>query len=1342
MTEAIFLERRTRSQLTLPDNIIQKLSQRSPLKDARTALRNHTTGAGESETQKLEDDSTDDELLLSPGKNKIDMKSTQRSKRSASPPPQDEYSSHSSSPSTGRELKRARRDPVPENGEKDLANATVVQLTLQLTTLGHARYHSEPNMLINRRSARKRSATTSKKPISTVSEGTPPPPNFSPSVSPKKGRAQSVPLFLSTQDIPRIDFRTIPPSPKRSRSPSRSPSKDREPKLRITSGPFPVAKLFTIQDEAPADVDMGEDASSVVEEREMPLIPVTASEEQFAAVAVQDATSALPTSSMSSIYPQGPAAVPATPASQSLNNLIPMSPLTPLPETPFPPKQLADSELESRRAGTSGWDMPPFEPIAPLAAPQLAPPAAPAPAKSRLPRPSGAPPAARASPKPIMGPAATVTAKKPVKNTANPPVAKTVAPKRDAFATLMKGSREQKDRTEKEKEKGVKAKKTVIAFSSSKSVDLFATMSKGKEKVVDAEAPKVRMKDKMRKKEKTKEPKTVAYVPTSDDEEQEQQERMEAISMPLPVEETVTEPPKPTSAKSLEPVESSPLVVEDAIMGPPEHEESGLTVPHDATMKDVEVEARQEDERSPIVPAAATTDTPVLEPEGMEAIPTPEDGAIAQAEETRTATEQKDEVTEDEQRGTAMEQVPTEPRPPSRSGPSKLPVGKKRQPISVAPANRVTRSVSSKKKDDSQPAPVAAPSPKKAPAPAPVPAKRTASGFIKKTKKPVVEQPPAERPAEAPTEIETEPPAEDDDLPSGSPMRMSSPAKMVSTPNKNTTDTTPTKSRFDKMPTPSPSKIARATSLFSKPAHMSRTWSMDFGNPDKSTSSLSTLSNALEKLRMPPPSRPSTSMGFNRDTPGGDDDDLDKPGRSQDDVTIGRKSLGVARSDSLKKRATVGAGAFKAIGTTGNAVASSSKAGGKGLTQKPLSMFMANKGQSSTRGGTIMRGTGRTGARGGKPLFSVGGGVRRTISKKTSLPMVVGSPVKGGGADTTMRDYEEDEEEDKAPTIAPSASGDDGDVFMAPANTSTGTLLLEDLEVEVTSAKGKEKETALSRSNASRRVSMASHALSQSLSALPPPEPSKPRGVMGPPATPKGVRSTSSSYPSSNKDRGSSSSPSKAEESGTRSSARLAKAVPKVVAQSKGSDGSSGKKAASAPEPAPNPAAEALRVLKDCVIFVDVKTDEGDEAGSLFVEMLEGVGAKVLTRVGQTCTHVVYKNGLMSTVTRYRLLRDPKPFVVGIGWVVECVEQRKHVDETNFLVDLEGVNVAGIHKRRRSMLPKLLSNNLHMPMDDDNTEDGDQSMDGSQTSFTMDDGLAPLERARKRKNLLAAAGRP
>lgn len=45
-----------------------------------------------------------------------------------------------------------------------------------------------------------------------------------------------------------------------------------------------------------------------------------------------------------------------------------------------------------------------------------------------------------------------------------------------------------------------------------------------------------------------------------------------------------------------------------------------------------------------------------------------------------------------------------------------------------------------------------------------------------------------------------------------------------------------------------------------------------------------------------------------------------------------------------------------------------------------------------------------------------------------------------------------------------------------------------------------------------------------------------------------------------------------------------------------------------------------------------------------------------------------------------RLLQDPKPHVVGIAWVVECVEKMQRVDESKFAIDLENVNVAGVNK--------------------------------------------------------------
>lgn len=36
-----------------------------------------------------------------------------------------------------------------------------------------------------------------------------------------------------------------------------------------------------------------------------------------------------------------------------------------------------------------------------------------------------------------------------------------------------------------------------------------------------------------------------------------------------------------------------------------------------------------------------------------------------------------------------------------------------------------------------------------------------------------------------------------------------------------------------------------------------------------------------------------------------------------------------------------------------------------------------------------------------------------------------------------------------------------------------------------------------------------------------------------------------------------------------------------------------------------------LTVLNECIIFVDVRTDGGDDAGGLFVDMLKGMGARV-----------------------------------------------------------------------------------------------------------------------------------
>ncbi|KAI0072424.1 hypothetical protein K474DRAFT_1605174 [Panus rudis PR-1116 ss-1] len=272
---------------------------------------------------------------------------------------------------------------------------------------------------------------------------------------------------------------------------------------------------------------------------------------------------------------------------------------------------------------------------------------------------------------------------------------------------------------------------------------------------------------------------------------------------------------------------------------------------------------------------------------------------------------------------------------------------------------------------------------------------------------------------------------------------------------------------------------------------------------------------------------------------------------------------------------------------------------------------------------------------------------------------------------------------------------------------------------------------------------MAHQYLSQSLSSMPktPPKPSAPatdgRG--------RSQRIASSHYPSSSSAQPDGQKTAPGALGRTRSSTNAAY----VSAGGKSSGVQAGEASGGMPGSV-GKTSSSLRVLKGCNIFVDVRTDDGDDAGSLFADMLQDMGAKIPTRVGQTCTHIVYKNGLMSTLTRYRLLHEPKPKVVGIAWVVECVEKGAHVDETKFLIDLEGVNVAGTNKRRKSMLPKHLLNSpapagisptnsigegssRKVPTDDRSSSPSEDNSPAGNSSL---DSLPPLERARRRQSTL------
>jgi len=271
------------------------------------------------------------------------------------------------------------------------------------------------------------------------------------------------------------------------------------------------------------------------------------------------------------------------------------------------------------------------------------------------------------------------------------------------------------------------------------------------------------------------------------------------------------------------------------------------------------------------------------------------------------------------------------------------------------------------------------------------------------------------------------------------------------------------------------------------------------------------------------------------------------------------------------------------------------------------------------------------------------------VSQKSSLPVVEGSPVKGGGTPMDVDEgvvSDDDEVEvsggpmlpppvpfkvfrDPQPEASTSKSPAAAGASSSPSTGDLGDIFFDPMDIEFDA---KVHDEAWRR-HASRRASYVMHNLSQSLSALPDSPPKrKEKGSMGPPPVPgtrTGLRSASSTVPTSSKDTQGKTTPG---------------ASDKIKQETNGSGGSGKKKA------------PVLKILKSCIIFVDVRTDEGDEAGGLFVEMLKGLGARVsfdvtsriaygntkpsglqtLSSVGQTCTHIVFKNGHTNTVKRYR----------------------------------------------------------------------------------------------------------
>lgn len=373
--------------------------------------------------------------------------------------------------------------------------------------------------------------------------------------------------------------------------------------------------------------------------------------------------------------------------------------------------------------------------------------------------------------------------------------------------------------------------------------------------------------------------------------------------------------------------------------------------------------------------------------------------------------------------------------------------------------------------------------------------------------------------------------------------------------------------------------------------------------PSKLGSSLTTLSTALEKLNLPPPSRPGSSLGFSSV------DSAEKPPAAE-------TGTGSATGPEVQPQFRRKSGLFAGLGRGAPPLLSMNKPG-TAANIKPMSHASARPlaTPSSSRIG-LMGPPSQVPPSNGKPrapkIFGVGlhgvaSGRRAGIgvglnrvglkaSRQTTLQTVVGSPVKGGAQSDP--DLPEGGIQDAQ---LPLASGSTGAAPSADTADSAGVWTDVETDHDIDphespsqdelsfDSKGKAKEHATDtwKHKASRRASLASQFLSESLSELP--------------STPESSSAVQTSK-----------SPKRYHSVGLRSASRGPNGTRggQSSPQIRSTTGNSKADASGASGPgAARPG--ALTVLKDCSIFVDVRTDDGDDAGSLFVDMLRGMGARV-----------------------------------------------------------------------------------------------------------------------------------
>jgi hypothetical protein len=94
----------------------------------------------------------------------------------------------------------------------------------------------------------------------------------------------------------------------------------------------------------------------------------------------------------------------------------------------------------------------------------------------------------------------------------------------------------------------------------------------------------------------------------------------------------------------------------------------------------------------------------------------------------------------------------------------------------------------------------------------------------------------------------------------------------------------------------------------------------------------------------------------------------------------------------------------------------------------------------------------------------------------------------------------------------------------------------------------------------------------------------------------------------------------------------------------------------------------AERPLQGLTFFVDI-TSNGKEHNYVFASLLEDLGANIAKEWSTGISHVLFKDGNVETLEKVIASKGAIK-CVNVGWVLECEENKKRVDEAGYLVDL------------------------------------------------------------------------